>query len=136
MIKSYTEAIKIRNFEDRFNYLKLNGQIGETTFNGHRYLNQRLYKCPEWKEVRRRVIMRDNGCDLAHSDYPIFDKILVHHINPITIADIVERRPCVFDLDNLICVSHQTHNAIHYGDISLLNVSNNSERQPNDTKLW
>lgn len=136
MIKSYTEAIKIRNFEDRFNYLKLNGQIGEMTFNGHRYLNQRLYKCPEWKEVRRRVIMRDQGCDLAHPDYPIFDKILVHHINPITIADIVERRPCVFDLDNLICVSHRTHNALHYGDISLLNVSNNIERQPNDTKLW
>lgn len=134
-IKTYSELIQLPSFEERFDYLKLKGLVGEMTFNGHRYLNQKLYQCPEWKSVRRQVIIRDDGCDLACDGYPIFDSILVHHINPITIGDVVERRPCVFDLENLICVSHNTHNAIHYGDKDLLPKSF-TVRTKNDTCLW
>lgn len=135
MIKSYSELIKIPTFEERFRYLMLNGRVGELTFNGHRYLNQKLYQCTEWESVRRRVIVRDEGCDLGCAGYPIFGTILVHHINPITIGDIAERRSCVFDLNNLICSSHNTHNAIHYGDEGLL-PKDPAVRTKNDTCLW
>lgn len=133
--RRYSEVIKIPTFEKRFEYLKLNGQVGEMTFNGHRYLNQKLYQCYEWLSIRRQVIFRDNGCDLAFDGYNIIDKILVHHINPITIGDVVERRPCVFDLENLICTSFETHNAIHYGDKNLLKMEP-IIRKKNDTCLW
>lgn len=135
IIKTYSELIRIPTFEGRFEYLMLNGRVGEFTFNGHRYLNQRLYQCPEWASVRRRVILRDNGCDLACEGYEIFGNILVHHINPITIDDIIQRRPCVFDLENLICTSLDTHNAIHYSDKELL-PTGLVERTKNDTCLW
>lgn len=135
IIKSYSELVEIPTFKERFRYLMLRGAVGEMTFNGHRYLNQRLYQCPEWKSIRRRVIIRDNGYDLGCEDHPIHGRILVHHINPITVTDIVERDPCVFDLENLICVSHDTHNAIHYSDEDLL-PDQLVERKRNDTCPW
>lgn len=119
-IKRYSELITLPTFKERFGYLMLRGKVGELTFNGHRYLNQVLYKCPEWRSIRREAILRDNGCDLGCDGYEIMGNILVHHINPITVGDIIERRPCVFDLENLICASLNTHNAIHYGDEDLL----------------
>ena len=133
--RRYSELIEIPTFEERFEYLKLNGKVGEMTFNGHRYLNQKLYKCPEWAGIRRRVIIRDQGLDLACDGYEIMGSVLVHHINPITIGDIVERRPCVFDLENLISTSLDTHNAIHYGDAELL-PTGLIVRTKNDTCLW
>lgn len=135
IIKTYSELIRIPTFQERFKYLKLNGKVGEFTFNGHRYLNQRLYQCVEWSSIRRRAIIRDKGCDLAMDGYEITGNVLVHHINPITIADIVERKSCVFDLENLITTSLDTHNAIHYGDENLL-PKEFAIRTKNDTCLW
>lgn len=133
--KTYSELIKLSSFKDRFNYLSLFGVVGKTTFGGHRHLNQTLYQTEEWKRTRREVILRDNGCDLAHEDYPIGGSVYIHHINPITINDILEERPCVFDLENLICVSFQTHNAIHYGSEDLLSRGL-IVRSRNDTCPW
>lgn len=134
--KSYSELIKIPSYEERYEYLKLGGSVGELTFNGHRYLNQRFYSSdPDWKRVKREVIIRDNGCDMAHEDFPVNSKIIIHHINPITIDDLIKRDPKIFDLDNLVCVSHNTHNAIHYGDVSLL-VLPPIERRAFDTCPW
>lgn len=134
--KSYSELIKIDSFEERFKYLSLVGIVGETTFGGHRYLNQILYQTDKWKkDTRREVILRDNGCDLSHEDYPIQGSIYIHHINPITIDDILEERPCVFDLENLISTSFRTHNGIHYGTEELL-PKGFVERKKNDTCPW
>lgn len=134
-IKSYSVVILLPTLEERFNYLKLSGKVGAETFGYDRYLNQILYHDPEWKRIRRDVIIRDNGCDLGVEGCEIHGRILVHHINPITIDDVKLRRYCVFDLDNLICTSHGTHNAIHYGDANLL-PKNPIERKPNDTCPW
>lgn len=134
-IKTYSEAIAISDYLERFRYLKLDGQVGVGTFDHDRYLNQILYKSPEWRRLRRDAILRDNGCDLAHEDYEIYGKIIIHHINPITVEDIVERDPKVFDLENVICVSMMTHNAIHYGGEDLL-MKGPIERTPNDTCPW
>lgn len=134
-MKMYKELIDIPNFLDRFQYLKVSGRVGDRTFGGSRYLNQQLYRSPEWKRVRRDVILRDNGCDLAHPDHPIDGQVYIHHIEPITVEDIAERRSKVFDADNLVCVSFQTHNAIHYGDESLL-PKEYVERRKNDTCPW
>lgn len=134
-MKTYRELIRIPNFEDRLKYLSLSGRVGEMTFGGHRALNQTLYRSPEWKRVRREVILRDNGFDLAHPDYPIGSMIYIHHINPISIEDLIEGRPTVFDLDNLVSVSFGTHQEIHYGT----NTNNKwtyQERTPNDTCPW
>lgn len=134
--KSYSELIKLPTYEERYEYLKLGGSIGELTFNGHRYLNQKFYSSdPEWKRVKREVLIRDNGCDMAHEDYIIGGHPIIHHINPITIDDLIQRNPIIFDLDNLVCVSHNTHNAIHYGDISLLPLPP-VERMAFDTCPW
>lgn len=134
IIKTYSELISLPSFDSRFRYLKLNGSIGEFTFNGFRQLNQMLYKTYEWKQARRKVILRDDGCDLADPDYPIRGDIYIHHIEPLTIEDILERRPCVFDLNNLISCSFATHNAIHYGDEVVTRKP--VIRKPNDTCLW
>lgn len=134
--RSYSELIEIPTFDERFKYLRLKGSVGDFTFNGHRYLNQKLYRSEEWKSVRRRVIIRDNGCDLACDDHPIFGSVLIHHINPITIDDIVDRRSCVFDLENLVCVSFDTHNSLHYGKEEILVPTGWSSRTKNDTCLW
>ena len=135
--KTYSELIVFPTFEDRFRYLKMCGKVGETTFGFERYLNQIFYKCPEWIETRNKVIVRDEGCDLAFPGYEIRGKIIIiHHINPITIDDIRNRSPKLFDLENLITVAHKTHNAIHYGDESFLIGQTIVTRKPNDTCPW
>ena len=136
MYRTYNELILLQTFEERFDYLRLNGQCSEVTFGGHRLLNQMLYRSPQWQEVRRRVIIRDSGCDLGIEDRPINDQILIHHINPITIEQVTNFDPCIFDLNNLISVSKKTHNAIHYGDGTNLAPSTITERKPGDTRLW
>lgn len=133
--KTYSELIKLQTFEERFEYLKLDGLVGHETFGGHRYLNQALYQTLEWRHTRNEVIYRDLGLDLAHEDRPINGSIYIHHINPITIEDILEKRPCVFDLENLVCASFRTHNAIHYGTENIL-VKDLVIRRKDDTCLW
>lgn len=135
MIRSYSELIRRQTFKDRFDYLQLNGQVAGATFGGSRYLNQAFYRSAEWKQIRDYVILRDNGCDLGIEDRPIFGKPLVHHINPITKDSIIHDSDFILDPENLITVSFQTHNAIHYGDISLI-PGEPIIRQANDTKLW
>lgn len=136
MIRSYSELITLPTFVERFRYLKLGGQVGVETFGYDRYLNQILYRTAEWKRFRNEIIVRDNGCDLGCEGYDIVgQKILVHHINPISVEDVLRRDPKVFDPENVICTILNTHNAIHYGDESLL-VTEPIERKPNDTCLW
>ena len=133
--KRYSELITIPTYEERFKYLQLKGAVGNDTFGYDRYLNQILYNSPEWKRLRNQIIIRDNGRDLGCEGYEIYGRILIHHMNPITVEDIVSRDPIVFDPENLICVSHNTHNAIHYGDESLLILAP-VERTKNDTCPW
>lgn len=135
MNKSYRRLIWLSSFQERFDYLKCDGSVGDYTFGGHRYLNQLLYNSQRWKKVRNEVIIRDNGFDLAHRDYPIGGNIYVHHINPITIDDILEERSCVFDPDNLVSTSFQTHNAIHYGNEQII-TREPVTRKPYDTCPW
>lgn len=135
IIRTYSELITLPTFEERYRYLKLGGLVGKETFGYDRYLNQMLYNCSEWKDRRRKAIIRDNGCDLGCEDFEIHGRILIHHINPITVEDVLKRNPKVFDLENLICTSHNTHNAIHYGDESLL-IIGPIERTKNDTCPW
>lgn len=135
MIKSYRELIRLNTFEERYNYLKIGGIVGRETFGYERHINQSFYHSIEWKYLRRDAIVRDNGCDLGIKGREIFGKIIVHHINPITVEDIELGKDCVFDLNNLICTSHQTSNAIHYGDESLL-IQLPKERKRGDTRLW
>lgn len=134
-IKTYSEMILLPTFLERFKYLQIGGMVGSETFGFDRYLNQSLYRTAEWKRFRNEIIVRDNGCDLGCDDRTIYGKILVHHINPLTVEDIVNRHSCVFDPDNVICVSLDTHNAIHYGDEELLMLGP-IERTKNDTCPW
>ena len=134
-IRTYSELITIPTFEERFEYLQLKGSVGKDTFGYDRYLNQVLYRSPEWKRLRNQIIIRDCGCDLACDGYDIYDKVLIHHLNPITVEDVLARSRKVFDPDNLVCVSHNTHNAIHYGDVDLL-VTGPIIRTKNDTCPW
>lgn len=136
LIRTYDELIRIPTFEERFKYLKLSGAVGRETFGADRYLNQALYSSPEWKAFRNRIVIRDNGCDMAMEDRGIFGLIIIHHLNPITAEDIVNRSPALFDPNNTVCVSLSTHNAIHYGDASLLIPTSPTERTPNDTCPW
>lgn len=135
MIKTYSELIELQTYIERFNYLKLGGRVGIETFGYDRYLNQILYQSSEWKRFRRDIILRDNGCDLGTEGYEIYGKILVHHINPITVEDVVNRKPIIFDPENVISCSLNTHNAIHYGDEELL-VTGPVTRSKNDTCPW
>lgn len=138
MTKSYEELSKLTTFEERFRYLKLDGVVGAETFGSDRYLNQILYQDSSssgWRSVRRKVILRDNGNDLGCDDRPINGRVIVHHLNPISKEDILNRDPKIFDLNNLICVSHNTHLAIHYGSEDLL-MKDPIERKPNDTCPW
>ena len=136
MMRTYTELQKLKTFEERFEYLKLNGIIGDRTFGGSRWVNQIFYQqIPEWKEARRKVIVRDLGCELGLADYPIQGRIIVHHMNPITKEDITDRSEFVLDPEYLICVSQLTHDAIHYGDADLL-PKKYEERRPGDTCPW
>lgn len=134
-IKTYTELSKLATFEDRFNYLKLIGSVGRETFGFNRYINQTLYKSHRWKKIRDEVIVRDNGCDLGIDGREIYDRILVHHINPITIDDIQNESDLVFSKEFLICTTHDTHNAIHYGTDKNLGLPL-VERKRNDTCPW
>jgi hypothetical protein len=135
MIRRFRDLKRLRTFEERYDYLKLNGVIGESTFGYDRYLNQLLYTSGPWRKTRYGIIIRDDGCDLGVEGYEIQDLILVHHINPITVEDIELERDIVFDPENLICTSKRTHNAIHYGDKSLL-PKLFIERTRNDTCPW
>lgn len=134
-LKTYSELSKLKTFEDRFQYLRLDGIVGEETFGFDRYLNQILYKSDKWKQCRRGIIIRDNGFDLGCEGYEVHGRILIHHINPITVDDIVNRNPKVFDPEYLILTSHNTHQAIHYGNEDLL-VTAPIERSKNDTSPW
>jgi hypothetical protein len=135
MIRTYSELSKLNTFEERYRYLKLNGTVGEETFGFDRFINQNFYKSPEWKAVRDFVIVRDNGCDLGLEGYEIRGKIYIHHMNPILLRDIVNRSEFLLDPEYLISTTHSTHNAIHYGDESLLILAP-IERTKNDTCPW
>lgn len=137
LIKTYSEMKHFSSFEDRFEYLKLSGgKVGEDVFGHARYLNQKFYHSKEWKDRKREIIVRDNGCDLGVEGYEILGKIIIHHINPLSIEDLVDYNPeKVLHPENLICVSPLTHEAIHYSDISIL-PKLPKERKPGDTKLW
>lgn len=135
IIRTYSELMAFDTFEERFLYLKLDGVVGRETFGYDRYLNQILYNSPEWKRCRNGIIIRDNGCDLGCEGYDIYGTILIHHINPITVEDVLNRNPIVFDPENLICTTHNTHNAIHYSDENQL-VTGPIERRKNDTCPW
>lgn len=138
-MKTYSELIKIPSFIERFRYLKLNGIIGESTFGFERYLNQRFYRTTEWRNIRRHVILRDRGRDLAHEDYEIPNgvRIIIHHMNPISVKDITHKDDWILDPEYLICVTKQTHDAIHYGDEELLvNRTNIIVRTSGDTCPW
>lgn len=135
IIKTYSELITIPTFLERYKYLKIGGQVGVATFGHDRYLNQILYSSGEWKCFRRDIILRDNGCDLGCSEFEIYELALIHHINPITVEDVLNRDPKIFDPENVITTSRNTHNAIHYGDENLLPIGP-IERCPNDTCPW
>ena len=135
IIRTYSELATLPTFEERFNYLKLKGQVGKDTFGFDRWLNQIFYRDPEWKSVRDYVIVRDNGCDLGVDGYEINGRILVHHMNPISKEDILERSKYLLDPEFLISTVHNTHNAIHYGDEDLL-IKTPIERTKNDTCPW
>lgn len=135
--KSYKDLKKLKTFEDRFKYLKVDGKsIGQSTFGYDRYINQAFYKSKQWKSVRDKVIIRDNGNDLGIEGEPIGGPIVVHHINPITLQDLEEGTNKVFDMDNLICCSKDTHNALHYGNDSYLDDIREIERSPQDNFPW
>lgn len=134
-IKTYSEMCSFSTFIERFNYLKLNGRVGVETFGFDRYLNQVLYCSQEWKRFRRQVILRDNGCVFGLDGYDIQGRLIVHHINPITLEQIEQRDPMVFSMENVVCVTHNVHEAIHYGDESLI-PTDPIIRKPNDTCPW
>lgn len=133
--KTYSELITLPTFIERYEYLRLGGKVGEETFGSNRYLNQILYTSGEWRSFRDDIIIRDCGCDLGCEGFEVNSRIIVHHINPITVEDVINRHPKVFDPENVICVSHNTHEAIHYGDESLLPLLP-KPRSKNDTCPW
>ena len=135
MIRTYRELVQIPTFEERFEYLKLNGSVGQDTFGFDRYVNQRFYRSREWKRLRDEIIVRDNGCDLGIEDREIFGRIIIHHMNPIAMEDILDSTDLLLNPEYMVCVAHDTHNAIHYGDASLL-PKGPIERRPYDTCPW
>lgn len=135
MIRNFKMLNRLKTFNERYEYLKLSGIVGESTFGYDRYLNQILYQSKRWKRTRDNIIIRDNGCDLGLEDFQIFDKILIHHMNPLTIQDIEQERDVVFDPEGLICTSDRTHKAIHFGNESLL-PKPLIERKKYDTCPW
>lgn len=134
-IRTYSELLTIPDFKGRFDYLRLNGVVAEETFSFERYLNQKFYQSSEWKRTRRQVIIRDLGNDLAMLDYPIKSVIYIHHMNPITSKDIISHSDDIFDIEQLICCSFDTHQAIHYGNFDML-IKEPVERTPFDTCPW
>ena len=134
--RTYTELSKLKTFDERFSYLMLKGKIGIETFGYDRYLNQVLYNSPQWKKLRDKIIIRDDGMDLGLDGYPIMGKAIIHHLNPITVDDVLDESPDVFNPEYLICVSHKTHNALHYGYEDYPDSMKITERRPNDTIPW
>lgn len=134
-IRRYSELKRLETFEDRFDYLSLGGSVGVSTFGFDRYINQRFYRSGEWQRARDDVIVRDNGCDLGVPGFEIYDRVVIHHINPMIPNDIIHGEEWIVNPDFLITTSQNTHNAIHYGDKTLL-ISEFVERRPGDTKLW
>ena len=135
MIRTYSELKTLTTFEDRFNYLRLDGSVGIDTFGFDRYMNQQFYRSKEWKDVRNHVIIRDNGCDLGVEGYEIHGRILIHHINPIRPQDIIDVSEYLMNPEYLITTVLNTHNAIHYGDYSSI-IKKPVERTMNDTCPW
>lgn len=135
MIRRYSELALLKTFKERYEYLRLGGLIGESTFGFERFLNQALYTSQRWKQVRNQIIVRDNGCDLGIEGRDIYDKIIIHHMNPLVREQMRDPDESIFDPEFLICVSHQTHNAIHFGDENLLQ-KDYVPRRPNDTCPW
>lgn len=135
MLRTYSDLSRLTTFEDRFAYLKLGGSVGAATFGFDRYLNQEFYSSALWKRARTQVIARDYGCDLGVTDHEIHDRVYVHHMNPMTVEDITHSNLDIIDPEFLICVRHTTHNAVHYGDESLLPKAH-VPRRSGDTKLW
>lgn len=133
--KSYRQLILLPTFEERYEYLKLAGVVGESLFGFDRYLNQEFYTSREWRQFRYKIIARDMGCDLGLEDYPIAGRVIIHHINPLLIADFENSTDALFDPDNVICVSENTHQAIHFGDETLL-PAEPVLRAPGDTCPW
>lgn len=136
MIKTYSELRKLETHDERYSYLKLGGVVGRDTFGFDRYLNQDFYRSVLWRRTRNHVIARDYGCDLGVDGYEIHDRVYVHHMNPMTPDDIKHGNVDILDPEYLISVTLDTHNAIHYGDESLLRRRQLVVRQPGDTKLW
>lgn len=137
MSKSYSELIKIPTFEERFEYLKLDGTIGEDTFGMLRMLNQQFYSSQQWRTFRNKIVVRDNGCDMAFPDYPINGNAYVHHINPLTPYDLMYGADSCFDPENVVCVSFNTHQAITYGlPLNMRMYTVPVERKPNDQAPW
>ena len=120
LLRRYTELKRFKTFKDRYEYLRLGGIVGDSTFGFDRYLNQLLYTSDKWRRIRNEIIIRDNGCDLGIEGYDLRNKIIIHHMNPLTIKDVQDVSDDIFNPEYLICVSQRTHNAIHYGDESLL----------------
>ena len=136
-IRTYKNLIKLRTFDERFEYLRLRGMVGSETFGSNRYINQKFYNSPEWKRFRRDIIIRDDGCDMALEGYEIGGKILIHHINPITQDDILERNElALMDPNNVVCVSNNTHQAIHYDNENLNKFPRIKERFEDDMIPW
>ena len=135
LLKSYRNLILLPTILDRFEYLRIKANVGDPTFGFDRFINQDFYQSREWRQVRMKVIARDEGCDLGVPEYPIGGKVIIHHINPITAEDIENASDLLFDMDNLICVSESTHNAIHFGDETLL-PAEPIVRMPGDTCPW
>lgn len=135
IIRRYTELRRLKTFKDRYDYLRLAGIVGDSTFGFDRRLNQLLYTSSKWRRLRNDIIIRDNGCDLGVEGYDLHDKIIIHHMNPLTLKDIEEVSDDIFNPEYLICVSQRTHNAIHYGDENLL-PHGPVVRRPNDTCPW
>lgn len=135
MNKCYSELITLKTFKERYEYLKIGRAVGFDTFGSERFLNQDLYNSKWWRNLRNRIIARDGGFDMALQDYPT-DRIVIHHINPITVEDFDNNSPLIFDEENLVCVDHHTHQAIHYGTFDLVKPVGIVERKPNDTIPW
>ena len=135
MLRTYSELLTIPTYEERFDYLNLNGVVGKDTFGFNRYLNQAFYQSEEWKRLRNHIIVRDSGCDMAMDGYEIKGSIYIHHLNPITVEDVLNRSPDIINPEFLVCVSYNTHNAIHYGNKELL-PKGPTVRTPNDTCPW
>lgn len=136
MIRSYSELRRLGSFEERYRYLALNASVGVPTFGFDRWMNQAFYTSVQWRHIRSHVIVRDNGCDMGVEGYEIGARLYIHHMNPLTAAQLVQGDEDIIDPEYLITVTHLTHNAIHYGDEKLLKRAQHVERKPGDTKLW